>query len=322
MKLPIHIDDIRAASERIRSRIHETPVLDSRSINAAVGSDCVFKCENFQRTGSFKFRGACNAVFSLSGKDAGKGVVTHSSGNHAAALALAAGERGIHADIVMPEKTLSNKIRAVESYRGRIIFCRDTLEAREKTTTDVVSATGAIFIHPSDDPLVMAGQGTAALELAARCPDLDAVLAPVGGGGLLSGTATVVKALYPRTAVYGCEPEKADDAFRSLRSGTIVKPQSPDTIADGLRTALGVNTFHVIQKTVDDILLVPETAIVDAMQLLFERMKIVVEPSGAVSLAAVLTHRDRLARMKLGIILSGGNADLNAYWHLLRSRMG
>ena len=306
----IRFQDIQEAHRRIGHWIHRTPVLTSRLLNGMTGAELFFKCENFQRAGAFKFRGASNAVLSLSGEEAARGVLTHSSGNHAGALALAASLRGVSAYIVMPHNAPRIKRAAVESYGGIVTECEPTLAAREAAAAEVQKRTGAVLIHPYDNWTVIAGQGTAALELLQDVPDLDAVLAPVGGGGLLSGTAVATKTLFPGTEVLGCEPANADDASRSLRAGKIIPVQNPDTIADGLRTSLGEKPFAIIRKFVDDILLVGEKDIVSAMRLIWERMKIVVEPSGAVPFAAVQRHAAHFRGKRVGLILSGGNVDL------------
>ncbi|MDW8020339.1 MAG: pyridoxal-phosphate dependent enzyme [Chloroherpetonaceae bacterium] len=302
---------IQEAAQRIARYVHRTPVLTSQSLNAIVGAQIFFKCENFQKVGAFKFRGACNAVFSLSPDEVQRGVATHSSGNHAAALALAAKLRGTVATIVMPKTAPAIKKAAVASYGGRIIFCEPTLAARESTLAAEVAQSGATVIHPYNDERVIAGQGTAALELLEEVPNLDAVLTPVGGGGLLSGTAIAVTARSPKTKVFGVEPEGADDAYRSFKTGYIQPSLQPKTIADGLLTSLGDKTFPIIQEKVSDIVTVSEEGIVSAMRLIWERMKIIVEPSCAVPFAALLERRLDLSGKRVGIILSGGNVDLD-----------
>jgi threonine dehydratase/serine racemase len=299
--------DIRAAAARIAPFAHRTPVLSSRSIDAMAGARVVFKCENLQKVGAFKFRGACNAVMALSDEEAARGVATHSSGNHAAALALAARLRGVPAYIVMPSNSPAVKRAAVEGYGGRITFCEPTLAAREAALRDVVAETGAAFVHPYDNPYVIAGQGTAALELFEEAPNLDTVVIPVGGGGLMSGTAIVVTSLYSARVV-GVEPEAADDARRSLEAGVILPSNDPKTIADGLRTSLGEIPFAVAKTRVSSIVTVSEEAIGRAMRTVWERMKIIIEPSSAVPVAAILEKKIRGER--LGVILSGGNVDL------------
>jgi threonine dehydratase len=276
-----------------------------------VGASLFFKCENFQKAGAFKIRGACNAVLSLSDAEASRGVATHSSGNHAAALALAARWRAVPAYVVMPENASNIKKRAVAAYGANIFFCKPTLEAREETLARVVDSTGAAFVHPYNDVRVIAGQGTASLELCEDVPGLDAVTAPVGGGGLLSGTALAVSAVSSKTKIIGAEPEQADDAYRSLLAGRIVPSGNPQTIADGLRTSLGDLTFAVIQKHVEHIVTASEEEITEAMRIVWERMKIIIEPSAAVPLAALLTMRMDLSGKRVGVILSGGNVDLD-----------
>jgi threonine dehydratase len=302
---------IRAAARRIAPHAHRTPVLTCGSLDARVGSRLFFKCENFQKVGAFKFRGACNAVLSLSEDQARHGVATHSSGNHAQALALAARIRGVVAHIVMPESSPRAKVAAVRGYGGRIVFCPPTQEDRERTLESVVAETGAAFVHPYNDPRVVAGQATCAVELIEEVPDLDLVLAPVGGGGLVSGTALACAALSTRTRVLAVEPAAADDTFRSFRDGRIYAAGSPRTVADGLRTSLGSLTFAIIRARVSAVVTVAETSIIDAMRLIWERMKLVVEPSAAVPLAALLEGLPEAHQRRVGIILSGGNLDLD-----------
>lgn len=315
------IKDVKEASDRIRPLIHRTPVFTCSTLNRLCEAEIFFKCENFQKVGAFKIRGATNAVYSLGNDEASRGVATHSSGNHAAALALAAHWRGIKAYVVMPENTPRVKMDAVAGYGADITFCKPTLEARERGVAEIVQRTGAAFIHPYNDYRVIAGQGTAALELCEEVPDLDAVMAPVGGGGLLSGTAIAVSAISSNAFVIGAEPEKADDARRSFHAGKLIPAKNPDTIADGLRTSLGSLTFPIINKYVEDIMTVSEETIVEAMRLIWERMKIIVEPSSAVPLAVLLTKRagadkTMFTGKRIGIILSGGNVDLaNLPWN-------
>jgi len=309
MNLPTFAD-IEKAHERIRPYIHYTPVLSSKSINEIVGAELFFKCENLQKVGAFKFRGACNSVFSLSEVEAKNGVCTHSSGNHAAALALAARMRGIPAYIVMPENAPEIKKIAVAGYGAQITFCTPTLEARESTLKKVAAETGATEIHPYNYFNVICGQGTAAKELIEEIGLLDVVMAPVGGGGLLSGTALSAKALLPNALVIAAEPAGADDAFRSFYSKTLQPSVAPKTIADGLLTSLGSLTFPIIMNEVDQIATVSEESIVAAMRMIWERMKIIIEPSSAVPLAAILENKVDVKGKKVGIILSGGNVDL------------
>lgn len=311
MKAEPSLEDIRQAHERIRPFVHRTPVLTSSTINRITGGEIFFKCENFQKAGAFKIRGACNAVFSLTDEEAGRGVATHSSGNHAAALALAAKWRGISAYVVMPENAPHVKKLAVAGYGAEIVFCKPTLEARERALAEVVARTGAAFVHPYNDLRVITGQATAALELCEEVRNLDQVVAPVGGGGLASGTAVAVSLVSPMTVVVAAEPERADDAYRSLRSGRIEPSVHPNTIADGLLTSLGELTFPILQRHVKEIVLVSEEAIVEAMRCLWERMKILVEPSAAVPLGAILSRRLTVAGLRTGVILSGGNVDLD-----------
>ncbi|HHJ10238.1 MAG TPA: pyridoxal-phosphate dependent enzyme [Bacteroidetes bacterium] len=303
--------DIVKASERIRSFIHKTPVLYSSSINGILDSKIYFKCENFQKAGAFKFRGASHAVSTLNEILKKKGVATHSSGNHAAALALAATMHNIPSYIVMPENAPRIKKLAVAGYGAKIFYCSSTLEAREQTLKQVVNKTGAIFIHPYDNEKVIAGQGTSALELLDQTPALDIVIAPVGGGGLLSGTAITVKHMSPTTKIFGAEPAGADDAARSFYSGKLIPSLRPQTIADGLLTSLSERTFAIIRQNVDNIMIVREETIIQAMRMIWERMKIIVEPSAAVPFAAVIEHNDLFRHKTIGIILSGGNVDLD-----------
>lgn len=311
---------LNEAHERIRPRIHRTPVLSSTSLDELAGAQLFFKCENLQKTGSFKIRGATNAIFSLSDEEARRGVVTHSSGNHAAAVACAARWRGINASIVMPKNAPGVKCRAVESYGGKITFCEPNVKSRAETAARIQAETGAVMVHPYDDDRIIAGQATSAKELLEDLPDLEAVLAPVSGGGLLSGTCLGAKGIRPSVRVFGCEPQRADDAYRSLTSGKLQALESSDTIADGLRASLAPRTFAILQRLVDGILLVTEEEIVATMKLLWERMKIVVEPSSAVALAPLLrptglqevglSDRTGGLRSRIGVILSGGNVEL------------
>lgn len=305
------IEAIRDAAERIRPYVHRTPVFTSRAINAVCGAEVFFKAENMQKVGAFKARGAVNAVFSLDEGLIGNGVATHSSGNHAAALAYAAGCRGTRAYVVMPDNAPPVKKAAVAGYGAQITYCESTQQAREAALESVVKITGAVFIHPYNDYRVIAGQATAALELLEQVSGLDLVIAPVGGGGLLSGTALAVKALAKDVRVYGAEPAGADDAFRSLRAGKIIPVENPDTIADGLRTSLGDLTFPVIKEHVTKIITVSDEEIIKAMRLIWERMKIIVEPSAAVPLAALFNAKNEVKGLKAGLILSGGNAELD-----------
>lgn len=305
------IADIRAAAERIAGHVHRTPVYHSTLLDGIAGARVSFKCENLQKVGAFKARGACNAVFSLTDAQAGRGVATHSSGNHGAALAMAAARRGIAAIIVMPDNAPAVKKAAVAAYGARIVECEPTLQAREAALAEVVSASGAHVVHPYDDPRVIAGQGTVGLEILEQVPDVEVIAIPVGGGGLLAGTALAVKSLRPRVEVVAVEPAGADDAFRSFGLGRIVPQTSPDTIADGLLTSLGVRNFALIQRYVDTMVTVDDARIVEAMRLQWTRLKTVVEPSGAVSFAGVMEHPERFAGRKVVAIISGGNLDLD-----------
>ncbi|MFP4528696.1 MAG: pyridoxal-phosphate dependent enzyme [Candidatus Kapaibacterium sp.] len=316
MEIPDY-QDIIAAHKRIREYIHRTPVLNSRTLNFMSGADVFFKCENFQKVGAFKFRGAVNSVFSLGPDEASRGVATHSSGNHAQALALAALLRGTRATIVMPETSPSIKKKAVAGYGANIVYCRPTLEARETTLEEVVSDTGATFIHPYDNYNVIAGQGTAARELLEDYLYLDVIITPVGGGGLLSGTSIAARAIKPDIEIIAAEPAGADDAYRSFKSGEWVPSVDPDTICDGLLTSLSGRTFEIIRDKVDDIITVSEDSIKESLRLICERMKIVIEPSAAVGYAAILENKERFAGKKVGVILSGGNIDLHKLSNIL-----
>ncbi len=311
------LSDIRTAAERIRDKAHLTPVLTCGTLDRLAGRRLFFKCEQLQKVGAFKFRGACNALFSLGEAEVARGVLTHSSGNHAQALALAARMRGVAAHIVMPDNASPVKRRAVEDYGGRVVSCRPTLEARETTAAAVAEKTGATFIHPYDDPRIIAGQGTAALELLAQVEGLDAIIAPVGGGGLLSGTCVAARGIDSRVRLLAGEPQGADDAARSLAAGRLIPQTAPDTLADGLLTSLGQLTWPIIRDHVEKVITVSDSEIVAAMRLAWERAKLMVEPSSAVALAAVLsTAFTALPGMeRVGVILSGGNVELeNLPW--------
>lgn len=304
------IEDIKKAFERIKPFVKRTPVLTCKSLDQITGAELFFKCENFQKVGAFKFRGATNAVFSLSEEETKRGVATHSSGNHAQALALAAKIRGIKAFIVMPKSASEVKINAVKGYGGEIIPCEPTLKSREGTLKQVVKDTGAVFIHSSNDHRVLAGQGTASLEFLEEVQNLDVVMVPVGGGGLLGGTALAFSSLSPSTKIIGVEPEEADDAYQSFQQKKLIPSVNPKTIADGLLTSLGDLTFPIMRKHVQQMVTVSENAIVSSMRLIWERMKIVIEPSSAVPFAAFLENKIDLKGKRVGIILSGGNVDL------------
>jgi threonine dehydratase len=310
------LNEIQQAAEKIAPYIHQTPVITCCGLNEISGAEIYFKCENLQKVGAFKFRGATNAVLSLSEKELAQGVATHSSGNHAQALSLAAQNRGIKAYIVMPNNAPSVKVDAVRGYGGEITFCEPTLQAREETLAEIVKKTGATFIHPYNDFRIIAGQATAAMELIDEVKNLEIIIAPVGGGGLLSGTSLSTFYLSPETIVFGAEPEGADDAQRSFKSGKIIPSEDPHTIADGLLTSLGTITYPIIKKYVSDILTVSEENIILAMKLIWERAKIIIEPSAAVPFGVILQHKDKFSGKKVGIILSGGNIDLKTlFWH-------
>lgn len=312
----ITLDLIRAARARITGRIRHTPVLESEILNTLAGAELYFKCENLQEGGAFKARGAINAVFSIPDDELRAGVVTHSSGNHGAALARAARLRGVRARIVMPENSSAAKFEAVRGYGGEIVRC--AVGAREATAAQIVAETGAVFIHPYDDPRVIAGQGTIALELLDELPDLQCLLIPVGGGGLASGVATAAKAIKPSIRVVGVEPAAADDAQRSFRSGTLTAVAQPKTIADGLRATVSVRTLAIIRAQLDDVVTVGEEAIVRAMRTLWQHLKVIVEPSSAVAYAAVLEDIVSVRGLRVGIVLTGGNVDLDALPWLAR----
>jgi threonine dehydratase len=303
------LSDIQAAHSRIKPFIHWTPVMSSQLLNELFGCDLFFKCENFQKVGAFKFRGATNAVLSLTAEEKKRGVVTHSSGNHAAALSLAARMNGVKANIVMPENAPVVKKNAVAGYGAEITFCKPTLQAREETTRAIMEKTGATLVHPYDNFNVICGQGTAALELINEISDLDIVLAPVGGGGLMSGTSTCVKGTNRLIHVIGAEPLNANDAYLSLTTGKLVPSVNPVTVADGLLTSLSELTFSVIRKNVDEILTAKEESIIECMLLVWERMKIIIEPSSATVLAVIKENPEIFRGKRAGLIISGGNVD-------------
>ena len=317
----LNLDTIRAAHERIRPYIHRTPVLTNSWLNDACRASLFFKCENFQKVGAFKARGATNAVFALDDETARRGVATHSSGNHGAAVARAAKLRGIPAHIVMPSNSAKVKIRAVEGYGAQVVFCEPTEESREIKCAEVINQTGATLIHSFENEHVIAGQGTAAMELLEDIIDLDVIMCPVGGGGLLSGAAIAAKSMRPQIKVIGAEPANADDAAQSFRAGRRLVTEKKFTIADGLRTNIGQLNFEIVQQYVDDIVTVSEEAIVSAMRTIWETMKIVIEPSAAVPYAAIQGSKIDLGGKRIGIILTGGNVDLDALpWNCSRDR--
>ncbi len=305
------LEDVRAAARRISGRVHRTPVMHCSALDEAFGGEVYFKCENLQRIGAFKARGAANAVLSLSDDQAARGVATHSSGNHGAALAMAARDRGIPSWVVVPDNAPHVKRESVAREGATVVDCRPGLANRESALAAVVEETGATPIHPYDDDRVIAGQGTAALELMDDVPGLRFILAPIGGGGLISGTAVVAKGAAPGIRVVACEPEQADDAYRSFREGRRIAMDAPDTIADGLRASVGERNFRILTALVDDVVTVGEEAIVEAMRLVWERLRIVIEPSAAVPVAALLGGSVRLQGSRAGVILTGGNVDLD-----------
>lgn len=308
---------IEEAYSRITDIVNKTPVMNSRTLNTLMKADIYFKCENFQRVGAFKFRGAYNTLSLLSKEEKKQGVITHSSGNHAQAVALAASILGIQATIVMPKGAPINKVNATKGYGAEVVFCNNNLKARAETTEKLIKSNNLILIHPYDNDNIINGQGTAAYELIKEIGKLNIVIAPLGGGGLLSGTALATKRLCLNAQVIGVEPSMADDALRSLKAGHIIPSTYPETIADGLRTSLCERTFGIIRQYVDDIITVSEIEIIEAMRFLWERMKIIVEPSGAVPLAGILTNKIPVENKKVGVILSGGNIDMNPFFQIL-----
>ena len=306
--------DVEAAAARIAPHAHVTPVLRSRSLDALAGAELHFKCENFQRAGAFKFRGACNAVWSLADDEAARGVVTHSSGNHGAALALAAKTRGIPAHVVVPEGAVATKLAAIEASGATLHRCAPTIAAREAAAEAVRARTGATLVHPYADPRVIAGQGTAALELLREAGTLDAIVTPIGGGGLVGGSAIAARGIDARVEIHAAEPEGAADAAESLRRGERVTELVPDTVCDGLRGLLGAINFALLKQYDVHVHTVADAATLAAMRLIWERLKIVVEPSSAIALAAILGNRDAFAGRRVGVILSGGNVDLDRYF--------
>ncbi|MBK0401056.1 pyridoxal-phosphate dependent enzyme [Limibaculum sp. M0105] len=310
MQIPTFAD-VEAAARRAAPYIHRTPVLTSSFLNALTGAELFFKCENFQKAGAFKVRGACNAVFGLSDENAAKGVATHSSGNHALSLSYAAGRRGIPCHVVMPRTAPQAKKDAVRGYGGQITECEPSTSSREAVFAEVEARTGAEFVHPYNDPRVIAGQGTCSLELNEQVPGLDAVIAPIGGGGMVSGTCLTLSTIAPQVKIYAAEPEQADDAFRSFKAGQIIADDAPVTVADGLKVPLKELTWHFVSNHVTDILTASEQEIVDATKLTWARMKIVMEASSAVPLATILKNREVFAGKRVGVIITGGNVDLD-----------
>jgi len=304
-------EDVIAAHARIEPYIHRTPVLTSSYFNELTGAQLFFKCENFQKAGAFKVRGACNAVFGLDDETAKKGVATHSSGNHALSLSYAAGRRGIPVTVVMPRTAPEAKKAAVRGYGGTVVECEPSTSSREAVFAEVVAASGAEFVHPYNDPRVIAGQATCSKEFLEDIPDLDAVVAPIGGGGMISGCCLTLSNVSPDTKIYAAEPLNADDAYRSFKAGHIIADDAPETIADGLKVPLKELTWHFVSNHVEDILLATEQEIIDAMYLTWQRMKIVIEPSCAVPLAVILKNRAVFEGKRIGVIITGGNVDLN-----------
>ena len=305
------VDHVHEAAERLEGVVHRTPVMTCESLDRLVGARLFFKCENLQKAGAFKYRGASNAIRLLTGEERARGVVTHSSGNHGQALALAAKTLGVTARVVMPSNSAEIKLESVKGYGAEVILCENVLEAREGEVAKLREETGAVEIHPYDDGRIIAGAGTAGLELLEPVDDLDVIAAPVGGGGLLSGASLAARALRPGIEVFGAEPELAADAHESLKTGVRQPPRPPVTVADGLRTALGALNFPIIQAHVADILLASDEEILVAMRQIWERAKLVVEPSAAVTLAAILKHPERVSGKRVGVVLSGGNVDLD-----------
>ncbi len=303
-------DDVLLARERIKPYIHRTPVLTSTFFNELTGAQLYFKCENFQKAGAFKVRGASNAVFSLEDTEAAKGVVTHSSGNHALSLSYAAGRRGIPVSVVMPRTAPEAKKAAVRGYGGEVFECEPSTTAREAMLEDLVARTGADFVHPYNDYRVIAGQATCSMELHEDAGDLDAVIAPIGGGGMISGTCLTISNTSPTTKIYAAEPKNADDVYRSFHAGRIIEDDAPQTVADGLKVSLRPRTWHFVSNFVEDVLLATEEEIIDAMYLIWQRMKIVVEPSSSVALAILIQNKELFVGKRVGVILTGGNVDL------------
>ena len=305
------LEDMQTARKRIEPYIHRTPVLTSRMLDELSGAQLFFKCENLQKAGAFKARGASNAVFGLTDEQAARGVATHSSGNHGTCLSYAAGRRGIPCTVVMPHTAPQAKKDAVRGYGGRVVECEPSTSSREAVFAQVVAETGAEFVHPYNDPRVIAGQGTCSAELIEQVADLDAVIAPIGGGGMISGTCLTLSNLAPQIKIYAAEPEQADDAYRSFKAGHIIADDAPNTVADGLKVPLKELTWHFVQNNVTDILTVSEQEIIDAMKLIWKRMKIVMEPSSAVPLATILKNPEIFAGKRVGVIITGGNVDLD-----------
>jgi len=310
MTIPTY-DDVLIAHERIKPYIHETPVMTSRFLNELTGAELFFKCENLQKAGAFKVRGASNAVFGLTEAEAAVGVATHSSGNHALSLSYAAGQRGIPVTVVMPRTAPQAKKDAVRGYGGTIVECEPSTSSREAVFAEVVAESGADFVHPYNDPRVIAGQATCSKELLSQVDNLDAVIAPIGGGGMISGTCLTLSTIAPQVKIYAAEPLNADDAARSFKAGYIIADDAPETVADGLKVPLKDLTWHFVSNHVTDILTATEEEIVEAMKLVWKRMKIVIEPSSAVPLATILKNPELFRGKRVGVIITGGNVDLD-----------
>ena len=308
----VNFNHIKSAHDRISNYIHNTPVLTCKNIDEETKSSIFFKCDNFQKTGSFKIRGATNKILQLSKEQLDNSVITTSSGNHGAAVSSTASKLGTSVKVIMPNNTPKVKVDNVKRYGGEIIFCEPNIKSRENTLNKMVNETGATIVHPYNDEKIIAGQGTAAKELLESIPDLDVIIAPVSGGGLLAGTLLAAKNINPKIEVYGAEPKNADDAFRSLKENKIIPNKSTDTIADGLRAQIGTITFPIINKYADGILLVSEKMIIQTMKMIWQRLKIIVEPSCSIVLAALMIHNDQFFNKRIGLILTGGNVDLDA----------
>ena len=303
-------NDIEKAHQRISDHIHNTPILTSKSLDNELGSNLFFKCENFQKTGSFKIRGATNSILQLNDTEIKNGIITTSSGNHGAAVAFIADKIGTSSKIIMPNNTPKNKIENVQRYGGEIFYCEPNIKSREDTLEKMIQKSGGSIIHPYNDEKIIAGQGTAAKELIEKVPDLDAIICPVSGGGLLSGTLLAAKNLKPGIKVFGAEPENADDTYRSILNNKIMSNETTDTIADGLRAQVGTVTFPIIKENVDKILLVSEEMIISSMYMIWQRLKIIIEPSCSIVLAALMLNSNKFLNKKVGLILTGGNYDL------------
>ena len=318
----VDYEDVLAAYERVKDVVNKTPIMASRTLNELTRAEIYLKCENYQRIGAFKMRGAYNTISQLTEEQRKKGVIAHSSGNHAQAVALSAKLLNIKATIVMPNTSPQVKVDATrDTYGAEVVMCENTIEARHSTTQELIDKHGYTLVHPYDNDNVIAGAGTAALELLNQVEGLDMVFGPVGGGGLISGTSIAVKGFNPNIKIYAVEPKNVDDAYRSIRSGKIEKNETINSIADGLLTNLSERTFNIIKKNVDEIILVSEQEILDAMRFIWERMKIVVEPSGACSLAGVLSGQILIENKKIGVIISGGNIDLNDFFKLIQDKI-